>query len=159
MNLMNNCNLFRNNQGNQCNKEKEEHRHDRGKEPHVVNICQATLRNQNFRTALWTGCELQLTVMCIPVGEEIGLEMHPTTDQFLCIEQGQGIVKMGSCKEKMCFEKCVSMGDAIFIPECTWHNIINTGKCPLKLYSIYAPPEHPCGTVHKTRKEAMEAER
>lgn len=124
---------------------------DFGPEPFVVNIEQATLRNRNFRTALWTGCYLQLTLMSIPAGSEIGLELHPDTDQFLRIESGSGIVRMGACKDRPDFQKCVGAGDAVFIPAGTWHNLINTGRCPLKLYSVYAPPHHPHGTVHKTK--------
>ena len=124
---------------------------DFGPEPFVVNIEQATLRNRNFRTALWTGCYLQLTLMSIPAGSEIGLELHPDTDQFLRIESGSGVVRMGACKDRPDFQKYVGAGDAVFIPAGTWHNLINTGRCPLKLYSVYAPPHHPHGTVHKTK--------
>ena len=124
---------------------------DFGPEPFALNLEQATLRNRNFRTALWTGCYLQLTLMSIPAGGEIGLELHPDTDQFLRIESGSGVVRMGACKDRPDFQKCVGAGDAIFIPAGTWHNLINTGRCPLKLYSVYAPPHHPHGTVHKTK--------
>lgn len=131
---------------------------DYGPEPYVVNITKATDCNQTFRTALWTGCHLQLTLMCIPTCGEIGLEIHPDTDQFLRIEKGQGIVKMGACKEQLSFQQCISADNAILIPAGTWHNIINTGRCPLKLYSIYAPPKHPHGTVYETRADANKAE-
>jgi len=129
---------------------------DYGPKPFVVNIEEATKRNNNFRLALWTGCYLQLTLMSIQAGEEIGLEMHPDLDQFIRIEEGQGIVKMGNRKEKLDFQKKVSDDYAIFIPAGKWHNLINTGSKPLKLYSIYAPPEHPHGTVHKTKEDAEE---
>lgn len=124
---------------------------DYGAEPYTVNIVRETCRNDNFRAALWTGNHLQLTLMCIPIGGEIGLEMHPDTDQFLRLEKGQGVVKMGSCKDKLNFQKCVASEDAVFVPAGVWHNIINTGSCPLKLYSVYAPPKHPHGTVHPTK--------
>jgi len=129
---------------------------DYGPKPFVVNIEEATKRNNNFRLALWTGCYLQLTLMSIQAGEEIGLEMHPDLDQFIRIEEGQGIVKMGNRKDKLDFQKKVSDDYAIFIPAGKWHNLINTGSKPLKLYSIYAPPEHPHGTVHKTKEDAEE---
>lgn len=121
---------------------------DYGPEPFVVNINQAAKENQNFRTALWTGCHLQLTLMSINVGEDIGLEIHPDVDQFIRIEQGQGLVQMGDSECCLNFQHYVSDDYAIFIPAGKWHNLINTGNIPLKLYSIYAPPQHPHGTVH-----------
>ncbi len=129
---------------------------DYGPEPYVVNIEQATLQNNNFRTALWTGEYLQSTLMSINVGDDIGLEIHPDTDQFIRIEQGQGIVKMGKSKNNLDFQRKVFDNYAIFVPAGTWHNVINTGKKPLKVYVIYAPPHHPRGTVHKTKAEAAE---
>ena len=124
----------------------------------MTNINEATRLNNNFRTALWTGKHLQLTLMCIPVRGEIGLECHPNLDQFLRIEQGQGIVKMGDRKDDLCFQEKVCDDYAIIIPAGTWHNLINTGNVPIKLYSIYAPPQHPYGTVHRTKEEAEAAE-
>lgn len=131
---------------------------DYGSDPFVINIDQATKQNNMFRTALWTGNYLQLTLMSINVGEDIGLENHPDLDQFIRIEQGQGLVKMGNKKDNLDFQRRVSDDFAIIIPAGTWHNLINTGNRPLKLYSIYAPPQHPKGTVHKTKADAMAAE-
>ncbi|MGN1131872.1 MAG: cupin domain-containing protein [Ruminococcus sp.] len=131
---------------------------DYGAEPYTVGIAQATKHNKNFRTALWTGCHLQLTLMCIPAGGEIGLEIHPDTDQLFHIEMGRGRVKMGKDKRKMNFQKNITSGDAVFVPAGTWHNIVNDGICPLKLFSVYAPPKHPHGTVHTTKSEADLAE-
>lgn len=127
---------------------------DYGSKPFVTNIEEATLENNNYRLALWTGKHLQTTLMKINVGEDIGLEIHPDNDQFLRIEQGQGIVRMGSSKDNLDFQRKVSDNFAIFVPAGTWHNIINTGRVPLKLYAIYAPPHHPHGTVHKTKAVA-----
>jgi mannose-6-phosphate isomerase-like protein (cupin superfamily) len=129
---------------------------DYGPCPFVVNIEEATKQNNNFRTALWTGNHLQLTLMCIGVGEDIGLEMHPDVDQFIRIEEGQGLVLMGDCSDRIDFKRRVSADYAIFIPAGKWHNLINTGDIPIKLYSIYAPPEHPHGTVHVTKEDAEE---
>lgn len=129
---------------------------DYGPNPFVVNIKQATKQNNTFRTALWTGKHLQITLMSINMGEDIGLEMHPNTDQFIRIEQGQALVLMGDKKDNLNFQKRVYQGCAIVIPAGKWHNVINIGYSPLKLYSIYAPPEHPHGTVHRTKKEAEE---
>jgi len=124
---------------------------DYGATPFVTNIKEATLQNNTFRTALWTGSNLQLTLMTINVGDSIGLEMHPNVDQFLRVEQGQGLVMMGDTKDHLHFQQRVSENSAIFVPAGKWHNLINTGCVPLKLYSIYAPPEHPHGTVHRTK--------
>lgn len=132
---------------------------DHGGKPFVVNIHRTARHNRTFRTALWTGEHLQVTVMSIDVGEDIGLEMHPDVDQFLRIEQGRGLVRMGKRRDRLDFEAKVRDDDAIMVPAGTWHNVINTGDVPLKLYSIYAPPEHPFGTVHKTKRDAEEAER
>lgn len=132
---------------------------DYGPEPFVVNINQVTKQNDTFRTALWTGKHLQVTLMSINPGESIGLEIHPKVDQFLRVEEGQGIVKMGARKDRLNFQRNVYDEFAIMIPAGTWHNIINTGRKPLKLYSIYAPPQHPSGTVHKTKADAEAAEK
>ena len=127
---------------------------DYGPEPFVVNIEEITKANNTFRTALWTGEHLQLTLMSIPVGESIGLEIHPDTDQFLRLEQGEGLVQMGKDKNNLSFQKRVSNNFAFVVPAGTWHNLINIGNIPIKLYSIYAPPKHPRGTVHLTKADA-----
>ncbi|TCK88043.1 mannose-6-phosphate isomerase-like protein (cupin superfamily) [Natranaerovirga hydrolytica] len=128
---------------------------DHGPHPYVVNIEEATVKNDAYRTALWTGDYLQLTLMCIAAGDDIGLEVHHDHDQFIRIEEGEGLVKMGNKKDQLDFQRKVYDDYAIFIPAGKWHNLINTGKKPLKLYSIYAPPEHPHGTVHRTKSDAM----
>jgi mannose-6-phosphate isomerase-like protein (cupin superfamily) len=92
--------------------------------------------------------------MTIPVGSEIGLEMHSDVDQFLRLEQGQGLVMMGDREDCLNYRSNVSDDFAIFIPAGTWHNLLNTGTQPIKLYSIYAPPEHPPGTVHVTKADS-----
>ncbi len=124
---------------------------DYGPQPLVINIDKATKQNTNFRTALWTGEHFQVTLMSIDVGDDIGLEIHPDTDQFIRIEDGQGIVKMGKSKDNLEFQANARNDFAIIIPAGTWHNVINTGTKPLKVYSIYAPPKHPRGTVHVTK--------
>ncbi|MBR5322513.1 MAG: cupin domain-containing protein [Clostridia bacterium] len=127
---------------------------DYGGEPFVFNINHATNMNQNFRTTLWTGQDLQLTLMSIPVKSDIGVEMHPDVDQFLCIESGHAKVFMGSYQCALREVGNVNENYAILIPAGTWHNIVNIGNRPLKIYSIYAPSQHPFGTVHKTKKDA-----
>jgi mannose-6-phosphate isomerase-like protein (cupin superfamily) len=124
---------------------------DYGPQPFVVNIDEASKQNNNFRTGLWTGSHLQVTLMSIDVDDDIGLEVHPDTDQFIRIEDGQGIVKMGRSKDNLDFQANVYDDFAIMIPAGTWHNVINTGNKPLKVYSIYAPPQHPHGVVHVTK--------
>lgn len=127
---------------------------DHGKQPWVVDINDLTKKNTNFRTTEWTGSHLQMTVMSIKPGEEIGLEKHDKGDQFIRVEEGKARVVMGPTREKMTFDRKVSDDWAIFIPAGFWHNIINEGDKPLKVYAIYAPPEHPAGTVHETFEEA-----
>lgn len=127
---------------------------DYGGQPFIVNIDQSAKANTNFRTALWTGEHLQLTLMSIPVGSDIGVEKHLNLDQFLRIEDGCAIVMMGNNEHELDYRKRVNSDYAIFVPAGTWHNIINTGNRPLKIYSIYAPPQHPFGTVHKTKADA-----
>lgn len=131
---------------------------DYGPKPFVVNIDQATKQNNKYRTALWTGKHFQVTLMSINVRDDIGLEVHPTTDQFIRIEEGQGLVQMGDSKDKLDFQEMAYDDYAIMIPAGKWHNLINTGNTPLKIYVIYAPPEHPYGTVHETKANAMSAE-
>lgn len=131
---------------------------DFGPKPFVIDIDKATTNNNMFRRALWTGNNLQLTLMSIPVGGDIGLEIHPHVDQFLYIEEGQGVVRMGNNKDNFYFDQSVYDDSAIFIPANTWHNLINTGNEPLKLFSVYAPPNHPHGTIHQTKAIAEMAE-
>jgi mannose-6-phosphate isomerase-like protein (cupin superfamily) len=131
---------------------------DKGPNPYVANIQNCAQQNRNFRTALWTGNFLQMTLMCIPICDQIGLECHSDTDQFIRVEAGNGIVKMGKSKDCLTFQKPLCCGDGVFIPAGTWHNILNTGKQPLKLSSIYAPPHHPAGTIQPTKCDADNAE-
>ena len=126
---------------------------------YAFNLRQEVMNNNYFRKEFWTGEHLQLTLMSIPVDSSIGLENHPHTDQLLYIEQGQGLVMMGSCKGILNYQKMVYEDFSIVIPAGTWHNIINVGNCPLKLFSIYAPPQHPPGTIHRTKEEAEAAEK
>lgn len=131
---------------------------DYGKEPLAIDIEEAAEQNDAYRTALWTGDHLQVTLMSIGVGGDIGLEVHPDTDQFIRIEEGRGVVRMGKDKDRLNNVQQISEGYAVMVPAGTWHNLINTGDEPLKIYTIYAPPHHPPGTVHKTKAEAMAAE-
>lgn len=124
---------------------------DHGPNPYIVNIEEATLENDTFRTALWTGGQLQMTVMSIPVGGDVGLEVHGKEDQFLRVEQGRARVLMGESKDDFTFDEEVGDDWVILVPKGYWHNIVNIGDEPLKLYSLYAPPHHAHGTVHETQ--------
>lgn len=99
---------------------------------------------------------MQSTLMSIPAGGDIGLEIHPNNDQFLRLEEGQGLVQMGDSEKNLTFRQTVFKNSAVFVPKGTWHNITNVGTGPMKLYVIYAPPHHPHGTVHATKAVADE---
>lgn len=121
---------------------------------YVGSIEKQTLKNTYFREVLFTGKHSQLVVMCLQVGEEIGDEVHPNVDQFFRIEQGEAKFVLNESEEHL-----VREGDAVVVPAQTYHNVINTSKtAELKLYTIYSPPNHPAGTVHKTKAEAEAAE-
>ena len=124
----------------------------------VGDIEAATTSNENFRTVLYTGRHAQLTVMSIEVGGEVGREVHGHLDQFLRIEQGRARVEFGPTESVISETYDVHDDWAIIVPAGTWHNIVNTGDEPLKLYSVYAPPEHPEGTVHRTKADSDAAE-
>lgn len=128
--------------------------HDLGPGPAAINIDQRTTSNKNYRDTLWTGDHLQLTVMSIKRHDDIGLEMHPQLDQFLRIESGTGVVKMGDAQHNLTYTRKVDKHSAILVPAGTWHDVVNTGRSSLKLYSIYAAPNHPRNTVHRTKKDA-----
>ncbi len=121
---------------------------------YVGSIEKQTLENTYFREVLFTGKHSQLVVMCLQVGEEIGDEVHPNVDQFFRIEQGEAKFVLNENEEHL-----VRDGDAVMVPAQTYHNVINTSEtAQLKLYTIYSPPNHPDGTIHKTKAEAEAAE-
>ena len=125
----------------------------------VGNIEQETLDNDTFRTVVFTGRHHQLTVMRIAVGEDIGLEVHPENDQFIRIEQGEARLELGRSEDSVDETHDVRDDWAFIVPAGVWHNVVNTGSDELKLYSLYAPPHHPDGTVHRTKADAEAAER
>lgn len=127
---------------------------DHGPQPYVVNIEDATLENTYFRDTLWTGKFLQMTVMAIEPGGEVGGEIHEDHDQFIRIEQGKAHVVMGPAKNDYTLDQVVEDDWVILIPAGNYHNVINVGDEPLKLYSLYAPPEHTPGTQHRTAEDA-----
>ena len=140
---------------NQCRRTCPAEIRDYGGAPLVVNIDEVSNANQNFRTALWTGMHLQVTLMSIPAGGDIGAEIHPDVDQFIRIESGCGLALTGCSSANLNRRRKIDCHSAVIIPAGTWHNIVNTGNRPLKLYSVYAPPQHPFGTVHRTKTDAV----
>lgn len=130
---------------------------DFGKSPLIINMELSAEMNHNYRTAVWTGKYMQVTLMCIPVGGEIGLEVHEDTDQLLQIVQGSAMVRLGTTRNTVRDAGKIDERFAVVVPAGTWHNIINCGDKPLKLYSVYAPPHHRFGTVQATRREAERA--
>lgn len=116
---------------------------------YISNIEQKTLENSFFREVLYTSQHIQLVVMALPPKGEIGVEVHPTTDQFFRIEAGTGTLVVNGESHQ------VKDGDAIVVPAGTQHNLINSSETEeLKLYTLYAPPHHKDGILHKTREEA-----
>lgn len=114
----------------------------------------ATLNNPFFRQVLYTGKYSQLVVMCLQPGEEIGEEVHAGTDQFFRIEEGDAHFVFDAADSRL-----AGHGDAVIVPAGTRHNVINKSSTfPLRLYTIYSPPNHPDGTVHKTKADATAAE-
>lgn len=127
---------------------------DPGPKPNAFDIEAATVENPSYRTTAWTGRYLQVTLMTIPVGSSVGLEVHPDTDQFLRLESGTGRAVMGPSKDELTFSQDVSDGWAVQVPANTWHDVINTGDVPLTLYAIYAPVHHAQGIVQPTAADA-----
>lgn len=121
---------------------------------YVTNIERDTLANEDFRRVLFTGPHVQLVLMTLRPGEEIGLEKHDGHDQFIRVEAGTGFVLLNGHKS------AIADGSAVVIPANTEHNVVNTSDvAPMRLYTLYSPPEHPDGTVRRTKKEASEADR
>lgn len=118
------------------------------------NIEKETEQNEYFRKVLFTGEHTQLVVMCLQPEEEIGNEVHSNVDQFFRIEEGKAKFVFNGSEEHL-----VHDGDGVVVPAGTFHNVINTSKTEkLKLYTLYSPPNHPDGTIHKTKEEAEAAE-
>lgn len=121
-------------------------------EPRVIDVKQAAKDNTDFRRVLFTGPQSQLVLMALAPGEDIGSEVHANVDQMLYIVKGQGVAQLGSAKRP--FEK----GAVVCVPAGTTHNVINSGAEPLKLFTIYSPPQHAPETVHHTKLDAGKAE-
>ena len=127
---------------------------DVGPQPQSFDLEEATRDNETYRSVVWSGRYLQLTLMSIPVGGDIGLEMHPETDQFLRLDAGRGRVEMGPSKDRLTFKKEVSDGWCALVPAGTWHNVTNIGDEPMQVYAIYAPAHHQPAKIHETASDA-----
>ncbi len=127
---------------------------DIGPEPQSFDLEQATLDNATYRTVAWSGRYLQLTLMSIPPGGDVGLEAHPGTDQFLRLDAGRGKCVMGPAEDELTLEQEVTDGWCILVPAGTWHDVVNTGEEPLRLYAVYAPVHHAAGKIHPTAADA-----
>ncbi len=127
---------------------------DYGQEMMTMELSNMSKRNNAFRKSLWTGDNLQLTMMSLRPGEDLGLEVHPFQDQIILIQQGTGTVQMGPRRDRLTYKKQVKPGDGIFVPAGIWHNLTNTGRVPMKLLAVYGPAVHPYGTVHQTKAQA-----
>ena len=127
---------------------------DIGPRPQAFDLERETRDNENYRTVAWSGRYLQVTLMSIPVGADIGLEAHPDTDQFLRLDAGQGRVRMGESRENLTFDRVVTDGWCVLVPAGTWHNITNVGDEPMKVYAIYAPAHHKPGKIQATASDA-----
>ena len=127
---------------------------DIGPQPQAFDLEQATQTNSSYRAVAWSGRYLQVTLMSIAAGCDIGLEMHPETDQFLRLDAGRGRAQIGNAKDQLTFDQEVSDGWCILVPAGTWHNVTNIGDEPMQLYAIYAPAHHKPGKIHETASEA-----
>jgi mannose-6-phosphate isomerase-like protein (cupin superfamily) len=131
---------------------------DIGPKPNSFDLETATTENANYRTVAWTGRYLQVTLMSIPPGADIGLEAHPETDQFLRLDAGRGRVQMGPAEDDLSFEQELSDGWCVLVPAGTWHNVTNIGDDPMRLYTVYAPVHHAPGRVQPTAADAEREE-
>ncbi|HKY47388.1 MAG TPA: cupin domain-containing protein [Acidimicrobiia bacterium] len=121
-------------------------------------VTKITLENDNFRTVVFTGKHTQLTLMSLAPGEEIGWESHGHLDQFLRLEQGKARVDLGKSEDGVDESHEIEDDWAFIVPAGVWHNVVNIGDEAVKLYSLYSPPEHPAGAIHKTKADAEAAE-
>ncbi len=127
---------------------------DLGKQPWFLDIEHATVDNTDYRNTKWTGEYMQMVLMSLKPGEEIDLEVHHDHDQFIRLEQGEALISMGKSEDDLNHEQTIYDDWAVFIPAGYWHYVKNTGTVDLKLYTIYAPAEHPAGTVNVTIEDA-----
>lgn len=129
---------------------------DYGPNPFTVDLNKVATENVNYRTTLWTGEHFQVTLMAIPPnGGDIGMEIHHGNDQLIYIVEGVGHIQMGKTRKDLTINKDITSGEAIIIPDNTWHNVINVGDRVMKCYSIYSPVKHKHGITESTKEEAI----
>ena len=131
---------------------------DLGPKQDSFDLERATVENGEYRRIAWSGRFLQVSLMSIEPGSSIGLEVHPETDQFIRLDAGQGVAKMGPSEDQLDWEQAVSDGWCVMVPAGMWHDIVNTGDDPMHLYTVYAPVHHAAGIVHPTSDDAERAE-
>ena len=134
-----------------CNECEYKCRNEHGGEVYYTNVYKMACQNNNYRESIWTGDHLQMTLMSIARGDDIGVEMHNDTDQYIRVEHGIAVAMIGNDENELDKKIRLTMGDAIFIPAGYWHNIVNAGRCTLKLSSVYAPAHHPKCTVENNK--------
>lgn len=127
--------------------------------PYAFKLNDFAKDNTNYRQVIWTGKNLQMTIMSIPIRGDIGLEIHPDTDQIICVEDGRARAIISRVQNRIEQQYLLEKGDVIFIPQGYYHNIINNSNVPLKLASVYAPPHHKPNVIQKTKEEAMKEEK
>lgn len=124
---------------------------DIGPSPQSFDLETETLKNPNYRRVAWSGKYLQVTLMSIPVGGDIGLEKHADTDQFIRLDAGRGRAQMGPTKDELTFDQEVTDGWCVLVPAGSWHNVTNIGDAPMQVYTVYAPQHHQPGKVQQTK--------
>ena len=129
-----------------CNNKCE---NEHGGEVYYLNVEKSANKNHNYRESVWTGKYLQMTLMSIPYSQSIGVECHKDTEQYIRIEHGYALLMTGDDEKCLNNMQKLYRGDAVFVPAGVWHDIVNVGRCSLKISSVYAPPHHPRCTVEK----------
>ena len=152
-NLHHHLEYYQSNDNSYCEKCDHKCKNEHGGDVYTLNVVKRANKNHNFRESIWTGKYLQMTLMSISSSSDIGIEMHDDTDQYIRIEHGYALLLTGCDENLLNDRQKLCVGDAVFIPAGTWHNIVNIGRCDLKISSVYAPPHHPRCTVQKYRKE------
>ncbi len=142
---------YQNNNHAYCEMCEHKCKNEHGGEAYALNVEKSANKNRNFRESVWTGKYLQMTLMSIPCSHDIGVEIHEDTDQYIRIEHGYAVALTGHDRHCLNNKIKLCVGDAIFIPAGTWHNIVNVGRCDLKISSVYAPPHHPRCTVERNK--------
>lgn len=127
---------------------------DRGKLPVAEDLAAMARENTNFRTTIWSGVNLQVTLMTIPAGEEMGLETHAGIDQYYQVAEGEATAQVGKMEDNL-EEHTLKAGDGILIPASMWHNVI-AGDSDVKMFTFYGAIEHKPGTVHATKQDDLD---